>query len=63
VLVPPPLKPGIAYQLTIDWVGEPQTTIEGFGLASVPAKTATQTLSFATAPASKPARKRRRHRR
>lgn len=63
VLVSPPLKPGTAYVLTIDWVGEPQRVIEGFEVTTAPSKSATQTLSFATAPAPKPVHRRHLRRR
>jgi hypothetical protein len=63
VLVTPPLKPGTAYTLQVAWLGEPQQQIEGFGVTSVPGVAATQSLSFATAPAPKPPAHRRRRKR
>ena len=51
VLVPPPLKAGTSYVLRIGWTGEPVPTIEGFEVTTPPPKTATEALSFATAPA------------
>ena len=61
VLVPPPLKPGTAYTLQIGWTGESQQTISGFEVTTAPPVTATQTLSFATAPAPRTTHRRRRH--
>ncbi len=60
VLVPPPLKSDTSYVLTIGWTGEPVPTIEGFEVTTPPPKTATETLSFATAPAPRPVHPRRR---
>jgi hypothetical protein len=64
VLVPPPLKPGTSYTLQVDWTGEPRQEISGFEVATAPAVTATQTVSFTTDAAPKPSRRRKhRHRR
>jgi hypothetical protein len=63
VLVPPPLKAGTAYTLQVGWSGEAQQTISGFEVTTTPQVTATQTLSFATAPAPRTTHRRRRHER
>ena len=60
VLVSPPLRPGTSYVLHIEWTGEPRPMIEGFETTVVPGQSATQTLSFATAPAPKAKHHRRR---
>jgi hypothetical protein len=63
VLVPPPLKAGTSYLLTVGWTGEPRQSIEGFEVVTEPPESAIQTLRFATAPAPKPVHHHRRRRR